>query len=123
MIFSRYPAPTATALCVVGAVMFLPEVAYVADVPVLPNLGKQVITLLSLFIVIAIKHPQRLMLKSRGPGFKTLFALLVVSALGTTLVNPQKLYFGPTTLPALTYYDALTTITRDLIEVAIPFFI
>ena len=53
----------------------------------------------------------------------SLVLVLILAGVGTALTNPDPLRYGPTALPALAPYEAVSMGIRDLIRYGVPFFL
>jgi hypothetical protein len=105
--------------------MFLPEMA-AFDFPLLPPLDKHSITMLCILIGCLARRPKRILQAHPGRGIERLILLTLVGAVGTALTNADPLSYGrwvTTHLPALEPYDAVSIAIRDILGIALPFFL
>lgn len=112
----------ACASLMVGAVMFLP-VGVGIDLRGLPPIGKEEMASLGLLLAGLFRFPKRLARARPGRGLEALVVVLFLGGVGTVLTNGDPLQYGPTSLPALAPYDAVSMGIRDLIRYGIPFFL
>lgn len=121
-LFTRFRPSVATSLALIGGVMLLPQRVSI-DLPALPPFDKLTITNFWAFVGCLWRCPDLLRRAKPGTGLDRFFWLLVIGAFGTTIVNPDTLIFGPTTIDRITYYDAIAQIGKDFLIIGIPFFL
>jgi hypothetical protein len=112
----------ASAVLLVGGALLLP-VGLALDAQGMPPLGKHEIASLSVLLAFALLHPRRLGRARPGLGLEWLVLVLIGAGVGTVLTNGDPLAYGPTRLPGLTGYEALSMGIRDLLFYGVPFFI
>ena len=106
----------------IGA-LFLPE-NYGINLPGLPPLDKETSIILGLLLGLMVGgragqpgqagSPAAPALGNQGQFFVvTLGAMLVISPFATMLANPERLVFGPTTLPGLGVRDLISMLTDN----------
>jgi hypothetical protein len=121
-LFARFRPPIATALCLIGGVLFLPQKVDF-DLPVLPPFDKFTITNVWTLIGCLWKCRGQLASARVGSGVDRLVWLFLIGAFGTTLTNREILVFGPTTLESLSIYDSIALFGKDILTIGIPFFL
>ena len=97
----------ATAIVLVSAVLFLPELVKV-DPPGLPPFDKATIAGLCALVCSFFTAGKRLGRARPGRGVDFFAWLVVLGAFGTVMTNRDVLTYGPTSLRALTTYDAVS---------------
>ncbi len=110
-----------TAWMIVVPAMFLPA-RLAIDLPGLPDLDKHRAAFLAIAVALELFHP--IDLRERLRAHKLARLVLVVLAYGavqTARTNGDTLFFGPTTLPGLTSWDAISMAATWLIDVYVPF--
>ncbi len=112
----------ACASLMIGAVMFLP-VDVGIDLRGLPPIGKEEVASLGLLMACLLRYPGRLARAGPGTGLEALVFVLIIAGIGTALTNGDPLRYGPTSLPGLAPYDAVSMGIRDVIRYGIPFFL
>ncbi len=115
----------AAVLIAFGAVMFLPELAYL-KLPRLPNLDKHTIPYLCILLGCLIRSPRRVLRAPPDAWFSVLMVVLVISAVGMVVTNRDALIYGSwitRVIPGLTLKDGLATAATDVAQIGIPFFV
>lgn len=110
-----------TAWLMMLSTMFLPA-AFEYDPPLLPAVDKHRLTFAAIWLSLFFFH--RRDLSERAPEFRFPKLVLAVALLGaarTIATNGDPLFFGPTTLPGLTYYDGLSVAASLIIDWYLPF--
>ncbi len=120
--FSQTTPSRATAWTLVGGVAFLPEVLQF-DPPVLPPFDKQTITSLVVFVVSAIRHPERYAASRPLRGYDLLFVTVSLGAVATVFTNPDPVVTGPIVRPGLAPYDAIAGTIKDALYIYFPFLV
>jgi hypothetical protein len=110
----------ATALVLLGGMMFLPE-RVVFEIRGFPELGKQEIAILCALAGCLATCPARIAAAKPGRGPEGSVILLIAAGFGTALTNGDPLFYGPVIRPALSLYDAIAMAARDLLRFALPF--
>jgi hypothetical protein len=104
-------------------IMFLPSnMAW--DPPLLPPFNKFRVSALSIYLALKIFHRGDTLKRAPGhtiPG--VLFLMFLASMAGTINTNQDSFTFGPTELPALTWYDMLSAAIQESLDVFLPFYI
>lgn len=115
------PVAATTAWLLLLPTLFLPS-NLTFKIPGIPGLDKYRIALLSVTLILGLLYPRSLRAMARGHVFARLVLLvLVVGIIGTVRTNPDPLRFGPTVLPGLTSYDALSLSVATFLDVYLPF--
>lgn len=101
--------------------MFLPSnMAW--DPPLLPPLNKFRVSLLALWLALSLfqrGEDRRRARELRTP--RLVFALFAAAVAGTILNNKDALYYPPVVLPALTWYDYLSVMIQEFLDLYLPF--
>ncbi len=118
-LLSKYPTKQAIFFAITLAIMFLPN-GYSVDYPLIPPIDRETMTSLSLAIFLYIKNKKFTIFPSGFPS-KILIGYLLVLVISTEL-NSDAYVIGNKFFPALTHYDALSTIVRVLLTL-MPFFL
>jgi hypothetical protein len=112
----------AAATVLLGAALLLPErVGF--DLPGIPPVDKYGVGSLCALLGAAVTSSRRLRLSRPGRGIDVFAWLLLLGSFGTSHFNADPLVYGPTVLPALTTYDALSGAVRTAFNWVAPFFI
>jgi len=122
MLFAVQRPSRATAMVLLGAMLLLP-VGVAFDFPMLPALSKQLIAnlcALAGFLVFARINLRRARI---GRGIEALVLVVMASCVITTLANRDILSYGPTVLPAMGPWDAISDSVFQLLNIGIPFFL
>ncbi len=101
--------------------MFLPS-GTAWDPPLLPPLTKFRVALLAVALALRLFHWRELLHKAplhQLPRF--IFALFLAGAARTIALNQDTLVFGPTVLPALTWYDYSSAMLGEFLDLYLPF--
>jgi len=119
-LFFKLDAPRATALAMIGSVMFLPEVV-VVDPPLLPPMDKTSLT--AFWVLAACLWKGRARLRSARPfrSWDGLFVVVLLANFGTSVTNPDALVTGPVVRPGLGLYDAFALGIKDTLSIYLPF--
>lgn len=120
-LFTVMPKERAVVWAVVGSYLFLPE-GTAFDFPVVPPLNKVSLPNLVLLALVAVRPGPPLRLLPRSRVATLLLGMLIAGAFLTAMTNGDPLFFGPTVLPGLSPYDALSSVIQTLLVVA-PFFV
>jgi hypothetical protein len=110
----------------IGGHLLLPS-ATSFSLPLLPDVDRGLIAALSTLILCLIFAPKNALVPDwSGRGGRTLisafFVLLFITPFLTMLLNPDPLIYGPTFLPGLRLYDALSMVAAIGVAV-VPFWI
>ncbi len=116
----RWPPAKASALLLVGALLFLPE-KVVFKLPGLPEFGKAQITICWLTIAMLVFHRDRFRALSLTRTLKVMLAFLVLGPVVTVFLNRDVVTMGAAVLPAHTAHDAVHVVSRTLFDSALPF--
>ena len=120
VLFTRLPAHSAVLWSLLAGFLLLPPKVAV-DLPGLPPFDKTTIPSLSaLLCALLVSGRDRPALLPREPIALALLALLLAGPVLTTLLNDDRLVYGPTTLPPLGLRDAVSAIVATLLMI-IPF--
>lgn len=92
------------------------------DAPGIPNLDKTLIPNLAILVWALVFARFKVVALPRNKVVVGLMILYVTSPFFTTLNNQEPLQLSVSTLPAMTFYDGLSIVTKQLIEL-IPFLI
>ncbi len=124
--YRRLSLPAALTLTILGGYLLLPT-RYGVDLPILPELNKTTIPVLSALILTIVtlqKGPtDTLVLPGwipREPVSVGLMLMLVLGAFGTFATNTDTLVYGPRVLQALSVYDAFSMVL-ELLLLMVPF--
>lgn len=118
--FASAKPPLATALTLIGGRLFLPE-SVDFKLPVLPDLDKYSIPALAAFIGCLFTARRQLVAKGLRPRpIDRWFLVLLAGHIGTMLTNGDVLQ-AEEPLPALTFYDLLTSVFADVVLVYLVF--
>ena len=118
-LLSKYPAKQAIFFAITLSVMFLPN-GFSVDYPLIPPIDRETLTSLSLAAVLFFTG-KKFKLFPPGIPSKILIGYLIVLVISTEL-NSDAFVIGSKVFPALTHYDALSTIVRVLLTL-MPFFL
>ena len=118
-LLSKYPAKQAIFFAFTLAIMFLPN-GFSVDYPLIPPIDRETLTSLSLALFLFIKNKKFTIFPSGFPS-KILIGYLLVLVISTEL-NSDAFVIGSKYFPALTHYDALSTVVRVLLTL-MPFFL
>lgn len=118
----RSKSPVAATLwAIIGGHMLLP-VGNAVDLPMIPPLGKESIPALSAFIGCRFVAKKRIPIFGQRGVVRWLLILFIVGPFVTAELNGDAFVVGGHLLPAITHYDAFTTVVNQLILIA-PFFL
>ncbi len=126
VLFRTLPLQKAIIWTFLGGYLVLPSATGI-DLPLLPDLDKSLVPALSALVLCRIYAPKaQFEHETAGRTGRlvviALIALLLTMPILTALNNPEPLVFGPTFIPGLKLYDALSMIMMILM-VIIPFWI
>jgi hypothetical protein len=114
--------PLAAVTVFLASMMLLPEKT-VLDLPGLPGLGKEEVAAIAVFLGVLAKARRKLR-EARPLGGPDLWCLaLMAGSLGTSFTNPDVLVYGPTVLPPLSAYEAVSVAFSDVLRYLLPFLI
>jgi hypothetical protein len=134
LLFRNLPRVEALAWSILAGYLLLPTRAGI-DLPSMPTVDKDVIPALTAALLLAFGMGSAKAGDLRHPGaeghvasegswrmgpFLPLVLLLVASPIMTVLTNSETLVYGPTVLPGLRPYDAISVIS-SLVLIALPF--
>lgn len=116
------PLRPAILIALLGGFLLLPEKTEI-DLPILPSYDKYLASIVAaLLLVAAARSNRRIEIGPVSPGWlpsSKLFLLLTLGLLGgavaTGLTNSAPIAYGPTRLPGMTLYDALSSVQNTLI--------
>lgn len=121
--FKRYSVSLAILLTIIAGYLVLPEKTEI-DLPLLPALNKFTIPAIAALLIVLFSGTARQSPDNTLPGWlpKSWIAILclsflVVGAFFTVLQNGDALYYGPTTLPGLRPYDAMSAILGVIMSI------
>lgn len=126
--FNKLSLPLACCVTVIGGYLILPQDIGL-DLPILPELNKDNISVLTAAILVAIKIAQNnhssIVLKGwipREPVTLVLLFVLVLGTFGTIQTNQDPLVYGPRVIPGMKLYDAFSFLLVALMML-LPFLI
>ncbi len=119
-LFALYRPTVAASLVLLGAMLFLPA-RMAIDFPGFPALDKELMANFCALAGVLIFARRRLSRQRIGRGIDSLVFLLMVGAALTTFTNRDPLFYGPTVLPALSLWDAISSSIQQLFNFGIPF--
>lgn len=102
--------------------MFLPEIV-AFDLPAIPPLDKEYITYLSVLICGLIFHQSTISTARPGRGLESIVFLLLMSNIGTAIMNPLPLYDEGRWEDGLGPYWVIAQTADDLLTFSLPFFL
>ncbi|MEO0322258.1 MAG: O-antigen ligase family protein [Myxococcota bacterium] len=114
---TRYSPRRATMVLLFGASMFWPNQTSF-DLPMSPNLDKDIFPAFCMLLVLAIKARPALARARAHRSYELLFLLAAFGAVGTVLTNTDDLVYGPVTLNGLKIND----LVYHLVEIAVRWF-
>lgn len=123
--FSSLRPTRAAIITLLGAFMWLPEVA-AFDFPLLPPLHKFSIAALCALLGALWRAPARVRAARFGRGWDWFVFAMMLAEIGTIATNGDMLMYGNwkrVELPAFTPYDGVSAAIRDLFDVGVPFFL
>ncbi len=118
--FALLKPRAATAVVLIGAVLFLPQ-RVEFDTVGLPAFDKLMISGLCALVGALITAPRSLMLARPGRGVDALGILAVAAAVGTVFTNRERLVYSTTVLPAHVPSDVLSILAPLILTVFVPF--
>lgn len=120
VLFRKLPLQMAICVSIVAGYLILPSKLYI-DLPVLPQLNKLTIPVLSTLVMVAIMTSRSSMRALVLPGWVPrekvtliFLGMFVVGAFGTVLTNGDRLVYGPLVLPRMRIYDAFSILLQSL---------
>lgn len=119
--FSRWPAWRAAYIVVLVGNLLLPCVIGF-NLPIFPDLDKQVLPSLWALIACLVMRREALLSRAFG-GAEFLLVIASVGTLFTTWNNGDPLTYGPTTLPGLTTYGGISDLAGILCTWFPPFYL
>lgn len=126
VLFNKLSLPLACCVTIIGGFLILPQEIGI-DLPILPELNKHSISVLTALVLSAVKIFQNthgsIVLKGwvpREPVTLALLSMLVLGIFGTIQTNQDTLVFGPLVLPGMKLYDAFSFLLSALIML-VPF--
>jgi hypothetical protein len=122
VVFGRFRPSLAAAGLALAGCLFLPELA-AFDLELMPALGKENITYLSILVGALVHQARTLGRAGPGRGPEALLLLMVLGNIGTVWSNPEPVLSGPNSIPGLTAFAAVSMSLRDLLRFALPFFL
>jgi hypothetical protein len=123
LVFKGRPSALATALVVMGGSMFLPEVAQLPDLPLIPTMDKEVVTYLASLLAIFTFHRKLLGGGVSGKGPEALFLLMICGFVGTVALNRQTVFNEGATREALGAYWLAAQAADDFLTLVVPFLV
>lgn len=110
------------AVVLVGATLLLPElVAF--DPPLLPPFDKTTIACTCALAGLLLFRRGRLAAAPPGRRVDLFLVLLMIGAIGTVTTNADAFRVGPVAIGALAPWDVLSMVVRDLLAIAVPFYL
>ncbi|WP_319825127.1 hypothetical protein [Thalassovita sp.] len=103
-----------------GAYLFLPPQPTAFDFPLVPAMTKESLPNLAVLIICLALYRDRISLLPESRIARVLLAIYVLSPIGTTLTNLDPIFFGRIGVPAMSLKDMVSTIFRQVVEIA-PF--
>jgi hypothetical protein len=113
------PAAAAITVILVGSLLLPERVGF--DLPGLPPVDKYGLSSFCALVGSALTAGRRLAAARPGRGVDLFVWILLLGMVGTSATNRDVLVYGPTVLPALTMYDALSNGARALFAWVVPF--
>ncbi len=111
----------ATVWTILGGFLLLPVKTSI-DLPMIPEMGKQTIPVISALIGCWLIKKQRISYFKELGGAKYLVALFLMVPFITAALNSDAVIVGRRYLPGLSYYDGLSAMVNQFLIIA-PFFI
>ena len=121
-LFSRYPAPLAASISIVGASALLPS-GFALDLPPLPPLDRDAIAGLASLMGCAIFGLRYLQARLPGTGLELLAVLMVLGALGTAIANQDAVAIGGRNFGGLRLYDGVVAAIAVVLGILVPFYV
>ena len=121
-VFSRLRPVTAAVGLALGGAMFLPH-DLTFDFPLLPPIGKESITYLSILACALYYTPRRLLAARPGLGIEALGLVMAFGAIMTVMLNDDPIRYGPTVLPGVPIRDLWAAAIDDVLIFALPAFL
>jgi hypothetical protein len=119
--YKKFDTITATFWTIVGGYMFLP-VATVFDFPMIPAVGKDVISAIAAFIGCKFIKNENITLFGVNTVQKLIISLLLFIPLVNVFFNSEPMFDGWAWIPGLTLYDAISQMLAQYLTF-LPFFI
>lgn len=120
--FARLRPSTAVVTAILGGILFLPEGVYF-DAPLLPPLGKNEITALSLLIGTLLVNRGALRVAKIGRQIDLFWLALIPGTILTVFTNPDPVATDLLLLPGLTVHDIFAGGIRICLVWVIPFIV
>src|SRR5579871_4965936 len=120
--YRTQPLNRATVCTILGGQFLLPTGALVKLAPGIPQLDKTFIPNLAALLGCALFAKQRVQFFSRIGLAELLIFMLIGGPFITTMLNGDIVFTGGIPLPALTWYDAASTLDNEF-AMLLPFFI
>ena len=124
-LFLALPPKRAVLFAVFGAVLFLPERAWL-KIPLLPPLDKETVPFLAILLAASIRSPRRIWRLPRERWVTGITLAMLAGGVGTAVTNGDSLVVGTwriVELPALTIKDGMSIALDEVFGVAVPFFV
>lgn len=122
MVFSRFRAPHATVICILGGTLFLPEVLAI-DPPLLPPIKKASVTMFMAWIGCRWKAKDRLAEAKPLAGIDILFLIVLFGDVGTVFTNMDQLVDGPSVRPGHKPTELIGMFVKDWLFYYLAFFL
>lgn len=116
----RWPPAKATALLLLGGVLFLPELVYF-KAPGLPHFKKLEIAIFVFLVGVVLFHRERLKQVQLSRSIKLLIFLLLGGMVMTVLLNSDPISYGVVYIPGHRPYDAFHVVVRKTLTYVLPF--
>jgi hypothetical protein len=124
-LFLLLPPKRAVLFAVFGAVLFLPEGAWL-KIPLLPPLDKETVPFLGILLAASIRSPGRIWRLPRERWVTVMTLAMLAGGIATALTNADSLLVGAwriVALPPLTIKDGMSIALDEVFGAAIPFFV
>lgn len=119
-LFRKYSGPAACAIAVLAGSLFLPE-EFGFDLPLIPPLGKDNITFLSVLLAILIHRAREFQAARPGRGLEALIYLLILGNIVTFLTNRDVLFDEGRIVEPVVPYWLIAMLGDDILNLGIPF--
>lgn len=120
-LYRRLDAGRALIWTVLGGYLILPPLVKF-DFPVVPDLDKDTLPVLSALVISALMLRRRLTIWPDGALGRLLIGLFIASPFFTVLTNGDPLYFGAVNIPGMKLYDSVAAVANHLLY-ALPMFL
>ena len=121
-VFHRTRPALAAGGLYLGAMLLLPErVAF--DMPGIPPIDKRAVATIGVLLGALLMRRKQLTHARRGGGLEWVVLVFLGAAALTVVTNQDVQRIGVTVLPSLQPYDIASTVARDLLGFALPFFL